>query len=132
MPIPGLIPLFLGRRHSFATAVLSFGGRLLAHSPLPRSGRRLVAGNIVIEHLSGVPPIRPLTRAAIGIGIYDERMIVNVRCDPQHFSRDDTRAFAREHVRHHRRELQDRCVDAAANVTLFIRIPARVPLAFGV
>jgi hypothetical protein len=92
--VPGLIPFFLGRRHSFATAVLSFGGRLFAHSPLPRVGRRLAAGNVVVEQISGVPPIRPLTRAAIGIGIYDERMIINVRCDPRHFSRDDTRAFA--------------------------------------
>ena len=93
--VPGLIPFFLGRRHSFATAVLSFGGRVFNHSPLPRAGRRLVAGNVVLEHASGVPPIRPLTRAAIGISIYDEQMIINVRCDPQHFSRDDTRAFAR-------------------------------------
>ena len=92
--VPGLIPFFLGRRHSFATAVLSFGGRLFARSPLPRAGRRLAAGNVVLDRPSGVPPIRPLTRAAIGIGIYDERMIINVRCDPQHFSRDDTRAFA--------------------------------------
>jgi hypothetical protein len=92
--VPGLIPFFLGRRHSFATAVLSYGGRLFAHSPLPRAGRRLVAGNVVVERLSGVPPIRPLTRAAIGIGLYDDQMLINVRCDPQHFSRDDTRAFA--------------------------------------
>jgi hypothetical protein len=35
-----------------------------------------------------------LTRAAIGIGLYDDQMLINVRCDPQHFSRDDTRAFA--------------------------------------
>ena len=130
--VPGLIPLFLGRRHSFATAVLSFGGRLLAHSPLPRSGRRLVAGNIVIEHLSGVPPIRPLTRAAIGIGIYDERMIVNVRCDPQHFSRDDTRAFAHMYRQHSDANCRIAVWTRRLNVTLFIRIPARVPLAFGV
>jgi hypothetical protein len=92
--VPGLIPFFLGRRHSFATAVLSFGGRLFARSLLPRVGRRLAAGNVVLEVPSGVPPIRPLTRAAIGIGIYDERMIINVRCDPQYFSRDDTCNFA--------------------------------------
>ena len=41
-----------------------------------------------------MPPIRPLTRAAIGIGLYDDQMLINVRCDPQHFSRDDTQAFA--------------------------------------
>ncbi len=93
--VPGLIPFFLSRHHCFATAVLSFGGRILAHSPLPRAGRRLVAGNVLLDRITGVPPIRPLTRAAIGIGIYDDQMTINVRCDPQHFSRDDTRAFAR-------------------------------------
>ncbi len=92
--VPGLIPLFLHRRHSFATAVLSFGGRILARCPLPRAGRRIVAGNVVLDRITGVPPIRPLTRAAIGIGIYDDQMTINVRCDPQHFSRDDARAFA--------------------------------------
>jgi len=92
--VPGLIPFFLNRRHSFATAVLSFGGRILAHSPLPRAGRRLVAGNVVLDRITGVPPLRPLTRAAIGVGIYDDLMTLNVRCDPQHFSRDDTQTFA--------------------------------------
>jgi hypothetical protein len=92
--VPGLIPFFLNRHRCFATAVLSFGGRLLAHSPLPRAGHRLVAGNVVLDHITGVPPLRPLTRAAIAIGIYDDQMAINVRCDPQHFSRDDTQAFA--------------------------------------
>jgi len=93
--VPGLIPWFLRRRHSFATAVFSFGGRVLARSKLPRAGRRLVAGNVVLERITGVPPIRPLTRAAIGVGIYDGQMTINVRCDPRHFSRGDTLAFAR-------------------------------------
>ncbi len=93
--VPGLIPWFLRRRHSFATAVFSFGGRVLARSKLPRAGGRLVAGNVVLDRIVGVPPIRPLTRAAIGVGIYDGQMTINVRCDPQHFSRGDTLAFAR-------------------------------------
>jgi hypothetical protein len=92
--VPGLVPRFLARPHCFATAVFSFGGRILHHSPLPREGGRLRAGNVVLKQITGVPPIRPLTRAGIGVAIYDGQMAVNVRCDPRHFSRDDTRAFA--------------------------------------
>jgi hypothetical protein len=97
--VPGLIPWFLHRRRSFATAVLSFMGRILERTRLPRVGRRLVAGNVVLDRITGVPPIRPLTRAAIAVNLYGDQTSICVRCDPQHFSRDDTLAFAQAYLR---------------------------------
>jgi hypothetical protein len=41
----------------------------------------------------GVPPIRPLTHAAMAIAYYGHELAMALRCDPALFSLEDTRAF---------------------------------------
>jgi hypothetical protein len=57
-----------------------------------------VCGNVVLERVAGVPPIRPLTRSAMVVGEYAGEMIVIVRCDPRYFRPEDTRAFLEAYV----------------------------------
>lgn len=91
--IKGAIPWALGRRQSFATLVLSNLGRLFTRSPLPRQEGKVVCGSAVLESVTGVPPIRPLTHAAMAIFYYGHELALALRCDPALFSLGDTRAF---------------------------------------
>jgi hypothetical protein len=88
-----MIPWMLRREHSFATVVLSNLGKIFARAPLPRDGGRLRCGNLVLERFFGVPPIRPLTRAAFLLLEYDEELTVCVRCDPRFFRPADACAL---------------------------------------
>jgi hypothetical protein len=94
----GLVPWVLRRKKSFATLVLSNLSRVLVRTPLPRRDGRLVAGNVVLERVAGVPPIRPLTRAAIAVAEYAATASVSLRCDPRYFRPADTRAILNAYI----------------------------------
>lgn len=96
--IKDAIPWVLSRRKSFATLVISNLGRLFTRSPLPRQEGKVVCGSAVLESVTGVPPIRPLTHAAMAIGYYGHEMALALRCDPALFSPEDTRAFLDAYV----------------------------------
>jgi hypothetical protein len=96
--VPGVVPAILRWKRSFATVVLSNIGRLFASSRLPRKAGKLVAGNVVIEHITGVPPVRRNTRAAMIVGEYGGVTTISLRCDPRSFSADDTRALLATYV----------------------------------
>ena len=59
----------------------------------PRQGGKLVAGNLVLDHMVGVSPLRPQTRAAVSIVSLYRELHINVRCDPHVMSTGDARAF---------------------------------------
>ena len=90
---PGVVPASLRWKKSYATAVLSNIGRLLAHSRLPRSGDRLVCGNVILEHITGAPPIRRNTRAALIVGEYGGETTISLRCEARLFHPAETRAL---------------------------------------
>jgi len=96
--VPGMIPWFLNRNRSFATAVLSNLGRMFARVPLPRQGRQYVCGEAVLTRITGVPPIRPLTRAAIAVGTYADETTINLHCDPRLFTVESSRQFLSQYV----------------------------------
>jgi hypothetical protein len=95
--LPGLTSWVLGRPRCFATAVFSNMGRVLNGLPLPRENHRLVCGDVVLEELLGVPPIRPLTRAALVALTYAGQLTLCARCDPRFFSGASTQRFL-DHV----------------------------------
>jgi hypothetical protein len=99
-PIPGALSLFLRANRCFATAVLSNVGdptrRFSAH--LRRRDGSVVAGNLVLENIAAVPPLRPLTRAATGIVQYNRRLVISTQCDPQCFSLQDAHDFQAQFV----------------------------------
>ena len=91
--IRGLVPWTLARRRSFATATLSNLGKLWVRSPLPRCDGKLVAGEAVLQRVSGAPPIRPLTRAGFAALDYGRQITITLRCDPASFSREQSQAL---------------------------------------
>lgn len=96
--IRGMVPWFLRRNRSFATVVLSNVGRVLHRTPLPREGRQLVCGDVVLKRITGVPPVRPLTRASVAVVTYAEETAVCLRCDPRLFTVEQSRAFLAEYI----------------------------------
>lgn len=80
-----LIPWALHRNRSFATMVLSNLGRIFTKTPLPRREGRLTCGDVELERLTGVPPIRPLTRGSFAIFEYGGEFTICLRCDPKLF-----------------------------------------------
>lgn len=95
---PGAVPASLRWKKSFATIVLSNIGRLMTHSRLPRSEDRLVCGNVILENITGAPPIRRNTRAALLVGEYGGRTTISLRCEPRLFSPVETRALLDTYV----------------------------------
>lgn len=67
-------------RSCHATTVLTNIGEVARRFPcrLPRQDGRLVAGNLVLDSLVGMPPLRPGTRAGFGTGTYGGRLTVTV------------------------------------------------------
>lgn len=78
---PALIPWILSCRKSFATAVLSNFGTVFEHTPLARQSGKLVCGNVVLERVCAVPPIRPLTRASLAVVQYAGEMTISLNWD---------------------------------------------------
>jgi hypothetical protein len=56
----------------------------------PRKEGRLVCGNLTLEAVAGIPPMRPRTRATFLVLSYNLNLTVNLRCDPQYFTAGDT------------------------------------------
>lgn len=87
-----LFSWLLRRPRCLATAVLTNMGdptRRFAHR-FPRTEGRCVVGNVVLESITGSPPLRPLTRVGFGIGTYAGRIVINAKCDASLFSDADT------------------------------------------
>jgi hypothetical protein len=93
--IPGLLEFLLRRNRCLATVVLSNVGdpsrRFLAR--FPREGGKVRCGNLRLEHVAGVPPLRQLCRATVSVVTYGRELAVHVRCDPHHLTREDAREF---------------------------------------
>jgi hypothetical protein len=67
---------------------------------LPRRDGRLVVGNLLLDDITGVPPLRPKTRATFSVFAYRRRLTISLRCDPAHFSDQDTVRLLEIYARH--------------------------------
>jgi hypothetical protein len=87
-----LLPYLAASNICLATAVLSNAAdpsrRFTAK--FRRDAGRIVCGNLVLESITGVPPLRPKTRATFSISQYMRRLTVSLRCDPSCFAMKDT------------------------------------------
>lgn len=87
--LPGILPLgvaLFGRSCHSTTVLTNIGDaarRLCVR--LPRENGRVVAGNLILQSLLGMPPLRPGTRAGFGVGIYAGELTVTVRGDVRTF-----------------------------------------------
>jgi len=90
-----LLPYLASRNICLATVVLSNAAdpsrRFTAK--FKREAGRIVCGNLILESISGVPPLRAKTRATFSISQYDRRVTVSLRCDPHSFRPEDTAAL---------------------------------------
>ncbi|MEQ1829712.1 MAG: hypothetical protein ABL921_27365, partial [Pirellula sp.] len=88
-----ILPFMASSKRCLATAVLSNAGdptkRFIAK--LPRDKGRIVAGNLILENIIGVPPMRINTHATISIVTYLRKLEICLRCCPRIFSTDDAR-----------------------------------------
>ena len=93
--VPGLVKWLIGRNRCLATVILSNVGdpsrRFLAR--FPREGGKVRCGNVRLDSISGVPPLRPLSRSTLSIVTYGREFAINVRCDPNTFTLDDANKF---------------------------------------
>ena len=60
--VPGLVPWMLRRQCCCHDRADEHGAAVGAHSVAVAIDRRVASGNVVLESVLGVPPIRPLTR----------------------------------------------------------------------
>jgi hypothetical protein len=100
--IPGALRLgmaLLGRR-CHATTVLTNIGEFTRRftARLPRRNGRIVAGDLVLERLVGMPPLRPKTYAGFGAGTYAGELTVTVRGDLHRWRRDGLERLLRLYV----------------------------------
>jgi hypothetical protein len=90
--------LFLGAKSVFCTMVLANVGdvrrRFSGRFPLDKG--RWVAGNVVIEQIHGVAPVRPNTRAAMSIGEYAGDLSISLRADGLVLNASDSEQFLNE------------------------------------
>jgi hypothetical protein len=97
----GVLKRVIDAPFSLASAVVSNIGdptrRYAAR--LPRRGGRIVAGNLVLDDITGVPPLRPNTRATFCILTYGRKLTISLRCDASFFSDDDTDRLLQLYVR---------------------------------
>jgi hypothetical protein len=96
--LPGLLPWAMRRRRSFATAVLSNVGRYFADPTQKNRGERWKCGELTLQWIGGVPPVRPLTSAAVIVIEYADETSFCLRTDPQVFDMDGTRRLLGELV----------------------------------
>jgi hypothetical protein len=94
--IPGCLPLGARCFRRFSTLVLSNLGnparRFRARFPNDDADR-LIAGNLQIENIIGVPPIRHGTRAALGLFAYAGKLDITLNADPRWFSAKEAKSF---------------------------------------
>ncbi len=91
-----LLPFMASGKRCLATAVLSNAGdpskRFIAK--LPRSKGRIVAGDLVLENIIGVPPIRINTHVTISVISYMRKLEICLRCCPRKFSASDAQRLS--------------------------------------
>lgn len=98
--IPGLLPLVLRGSRCLATVVVTNVGEIARRfgARFPNESGRLRCGNLVLEQLVGVPPIRRGTRAGVSVVLYSGALTLTMRCDPQFFSLAETGQLLMQYV----------------------------------
>ncbi len=93
--IPGGLRAMFSPDRCLITAALSNIGDSTRrfHWKFPRDRGRLVVGNVVLNELSAIPPVRPLTRVALLANTYRNQLTINMRYDQSCFGSIDAARF---------------------------------------
>ena len=92
---PQVLKYLLARDRCISSVILSNIGepsrRFTAR--LPRSKGKVICGNLVLEGISGVPPMRKRSHATWAVFTYAREMTISLRCDPYRFTAEQTEAL---------------------------------------
>ncbi|MEY3460043.1 MAG: hypothetical protein RL215_3200 [Planctomycetota bacterium] len=99
--VPGGVRAFLRCWPCAGTLVLANVGHVIrrCHSRLPIQQDRWLAGNVIVERICGVPPVRPNTLAAFGLTEYAGQLHISLRTDGTRMTPDDSEDFLMLFVR---------------------------------
>ena len=92
---PKGLPYLLHSGRCIATTTLSNVGDPSKRfsATFPRDAGRVVCGNLVLEDITGVPPLRENLHATLAVFSYGRRLTICVRCDPFRFHPADGQRF---------------------------------------
>ncbi len=96
--VPGAMKLMTRSEKCHATCVLTNVGEPLADVPLPRTDGKIMAGNVVLEEVDMMAPVRPYTSVAIGVVRYAGRLRLAMHYDPRPLSAADAGDLMKAYV----------------------------------
>lgn len=70
-----------------SSCVFSNLGIILSRTPLPRRDGKLVIGDVLLDGVDFIAPLRPLTAAAVCVYTYAGRLSINLHFDPRSISK---------------------------------------------
>ena len=97
--VPGALSWVAHAHRYAATCVFSNLGVVLGKTSLPRRDGRIVAGNVVLEGVDFVMPLRPDTSVAVCVYTYADRLSVMMHHDPRVLSEDCSRGLLKIYLR---------------------------------
>jgi hypothetical protein len=86
--ITGSLKVLVPPDRCLASCVLSNLGAPLRESPLAGADGRIKAGNVELEEIELLPPVRPLTSAGFGAATLGGRLTVSLLADGRTLGRD--------------------------------------------
>ncbi|MCP4508210.1 MAG: hypothetical protein GY826_17705, partial [Fuerstiella sp.] len=102
--IPGVLTAIqlLSRKRCMASIILSHMGNLMNSigARLPKRDGQIQIGNLLVEDVCGIGPLRPGTNVVVSTMMFQGRLLIALRCDSRHFSADDTAELLNEFVTH--------------------------------
>lgn len=85
--IPRLRHRVIHQRQCISSCVFSNVGVVFKHSLLPQRDGKLLIGDITLDKIDFVAPLRPLTAAAFCVSTYARRLSINLHFDPRAISK---------------------------------------------
>ena len=104
---PKLFETMMNWKRSLATAILSNTGDPTKqfYADFPRNKGTVQVGNLSLDGISGVPPLRPGTNVTVSIFTYRRELKICMRCDPNQFSEQDSSELLQAFVENLKLEL---------------------------
>jgi NRPS condensation-like uncharacterized protein len=90
--VPGILATVLRGTSCLSTLIVSNIGDPTRRftSTVPRVDGKMVAGNLTLEEIYGISPLRHGTRLAIGVQSYNRKLLLTMRSDPYRYTVADT------------------------------------------
>ena len=92
MATPRILPFLLRRNVCLASLVLSNAGDPARRFTcrMPKHQGKVSCDEFTLEGITGVPPLRRMTRCNMSSSIYGRKLTFSMRCDPHSFSKLDS------------------------------------------